>query len=1433
VRKPVAGGVAEPALGAVWRLRYATVCSALTALALLQRPGTIVADTKIDLVINPLGFLQRGLHLWDPTGSFGQAQNQADGYLWPMGPFFLAGDALGIPAWILQRLWWALLLCVAFTGVVAFASRLRIGTPTSRLIAGIAFALTPRVLSELGASSVEAWPMAVAPWVLVPLIGIAGGARLRRSIGLSAMALACAGGVNATAAFAVVPLAILWLAMLRPVRRRVVALVAWAAAAFCATGWWVLPLLIFGPYSTPFLDYTERAEATTSVTDSVTVLRGASQWVAYLGSSYGPIWPAGSRLALDTLAIVATVAVAALGVMGLSRRSMPHRHFLVTGVVLGVALVGFGHVSELPGTLAAFQREFLDGFGAPLRNMHKFDVVLRLPLMLGLAHLVGVMDRVAAARPALQGSQRRPVHGPAALVFLVSIAAVLGVVASALSAGLAPRAGFASVPQYWRDAATWLDEHTDRNRVLVIPAAPFAKYTWGDTGDEITQPLLTVPWGVRNIIPMAPPTTIRLLDAVEAALATGQGSSGLSAVLARSGVQYVLLRSDVDYGRATAARPMVVRQALSRSPGLTSVAAFGPAVGGSSPANDYGLGSAPHALEVFRVGDAVAPVVVYDQSDVATVVGGPESLLDVASAGLLTQAPTVLAGDLGGRKLAGPVLLTDSLRRKDVSFGQSRDNTSATLTTDEMPLARDYAAAGGRTTVQYHGISAIGASSSWSQAGLLTGSRPEHQPFAALDDDPATSWRPAPGLTQGQWLEVTLESPTAIPRIDLQFDLAAGAVPAKVTVNAGIESASVTGIGSSMVVTLPGLHATRTVRITVESALAIRPGGIDVGIAELTIPGVRASRTLIVPRSPAQGSPASVVLSAAPATAACFFAGDDARCAPSAARASEDAGVLDRTVTLPTTGVYTPTIWAQPRPGWQLNAVLDREISRTNPLGIAPSITASSVNVADPAGRPGVLLDGDAGTVWSPSLVDPNPLLHITWLGSQTITGLKLTLAHGVPATLPAGIQVVGDDGVQGGLLRPDGVVMFDRPMKTDDISILFTPAPRQFTFEPYLNDLQPLPLGIGEITALPALPARRLDLDVAVTLSCGSGPTVDIGGQQFQTKLTGTRRDLFELRQMQADVCGAVGEFPIAMSAGEKRLVATRSVIAAATRLVLAPVGRDQTAAGRPSQVRVDLWGSNERRVHIGAAGVPRLLVVRENTNPGWQASLGGRPLESITIDGWQQGWLLPAGAAGDVVLRYLPDSAYRTGLVVGAVLLVALVVLTALPVRRRGTHEPRSRAPRATTGGRFALWLVGGSALILAGGALGAVVVTLAVLIKVAAGPRPHRRWSRWLEAWLPAAFLGTGAWLAVTGVDSHYAVAPQAAGLLTVTVLWFATAFAPARPAGAPGPQGPLQRVVAQRGKDKTTRDGGTEDSRHSTGEGGPVLHPEVLLKNQRVP
>ena len=51
---------------------------------------------------------------------------------------------------------------------------------------------------------------------------------------------------------------------------------------------------------------------------------------------------------------------------------------------------------------------------------------------------------------------------------------------------------------------------------LVLPVAAVGRQEWGWTVDEPVQPVAAGPWASRSQVPLAPPQTIRFLDALTA-----------------------------------------------------------------------------------------------------------------------------------------------------------------------------------------------------------------------------------------------------------------------------------------------------------------------------------------------------------------------------------------------------------------------------------------------------------------------------------------------------------------------------------------------------------------------------------------------------------------------------------------------------------------------------------------------------------------------------------------------------------------------------------------------------------------------------------------------------------------------------------------------------------------------------------------------------
>jgi arabinofuranan 3-O-arabinosyltransferase len=551
---------------------------------------------------------------------------------------------------------------------------------------------------------------------------------------------------------------------------------------------------------------------------------------------------------------------------------------------------------------------------------------------------------------------------------------------------------------------------------------------------------------------------------------------------------------------------------------------------------------------------------------------------------------------------------------------------------------------------------------------------------------------------------------------------------------------------------------------------------------------------------------------------------------------------LDRTLALAQGATYQPSIWARARLGSALDSVLDRESAGSNPSG-TPTVVASSSAVDEPVGRAGAVVDGNPATAWSPSPTDTNPTLRFQWPAPRTISALRFSLQDGTAATYPRTFRIVTDDRTFTALVSY-GEIYFDTSVRTQHLTILPLDRYTAQSFDPYTNVWEALPIAIGEVTFLPDAATAAPALDAAVSLSCGSGPTLSIGESEVRTRLRATLRDLIERREVPALPCDDAGDITpsFRLDPGGVTVVANASELASATRVLLNPTPVASTSA-MPVALTVASWSTNQRRVSLPAHGQDLILVVRENTNRGWRASVGGQVLVPIVVDGWQQGWVVPAGVAGEVELSFVPDRVYRTGLLVGAGLLLLLVGLAVAPVRRRGLHLAPVKAFRSE--GRLATFLIGGAALVVAGGLLGAGAVALAlaaVTLRTLGVQLRHTRTTRIIELLLPACFLLVGGWLALTIDHSHRELWPQVFGTLAVASIWLSVSvLVPRRRGGLRMASSPMIQAlattfdepIAQRGQANPDGHDGGEDEQRLVGAAQSHLDGGNSVNDDGVP
>ena len=538
-----------------------------------------------------------------------------------------------------------------------------------------------------------------------------------------------------------------------------------------------------------------------------------------------------------------------------------------------------------------------------------------------------------------------------------------------------------------------------------------------------------------------------------------------------------------------------------------------------------------------------------------------------------------------------------------------------------------------RTTSRLVGsVMGVGASSSRADPfeGAYVG--PDARPFLAVDGDPATSWQ-ANLLDVHPELTLVLAEPVSRVELALTGQTRGRAIRSVRVVGTSGESLAEVDPDGRATATLPG--PSTQLRLVID-----RKGTLPVGIAEVGgLPGP-TREVLDVPAAPGTGV---VLQRMATGRRPCLDLGPDWACSKQWAAGDEEAGVMERSLPGQVPEV-APTVAVSAVPGEVLATRLD------DALGIR--VESSSSAFEDPAARPGALFDHDPGTAWIPSAQDVHPQVDVTTSGRRTVRSFAVHAAaryEGLTASLVAdGTLVAGP--------VPLGTEVRFAPVRARHWRVLFS---RQAE--------TPLPLRIREVDL--GWPASA-----PVVVTCDDGLGIDVDGRHRAYQLRAGAEAVLSGSPLVAQPC----EGGPASGAGES---ASRTTISSADlpwlrvdRISWLPSGRAATP------VAVEAPEAGTRVVTLPASGQEMVVALTEGFNPGWRAQAGDIPVEAIRLEGWRQGWRVPAHAGVvRLVMDFAPTGSHRRGLLVGLVVALGLAGVAGLALlRREGAAAPYREADR-----------------------------------------------------------------------------------------------------------------------------------------------------------
>jgi arabinofuranan 3-O-arabinosyltransferase len=1250
--------VRRPTLG--WEPVAYLVLGLLAGTAvILTDQGWFTPDTKPEVYLAPVRTLARTLSTWDPDPHLGQPNFQTG--LLPVSLATSVIDALGLPSWLVPRVWRGLLLLVAGWGAVRLFHLLagERSTPAGRVAAAAVYVANPYVVVA-GATTPVLVPYALLPWLLLALARAVREPSSWRWPAAFALAFFLMTGMNAGVVALFMCLAILcYLLYLRLAERAPWSRLAWPtlrclALALLVSLYWLVPAAMAGETGEAVAAFTEHPENVASTSSYSETLRLLGFWVTYFQQDGRAAIPGAVAYLTGPLPLVASFALPVLAAACALLARARARAFAV--ILLAVAvpvMVGlFPPSSPSPfGRLLGRAFEQVPGAIA-FRTTNKAGalVALAYALLFGFAAAELFRRGTAADRPWRA-------------VLAVAVAAVVAVaVLPAWSGGLYPIRY--QVPGYWRQLAGDVNAGPAGSRVLLAPGASNTAYRWGMEGpDDLNLSLFSRPSVVRTTVPNGSFEQTNFLAALDIPISTGAPDREVVAAMARYlGVSEVVVRNDLRWETFGGSRPSVVAERLAGGRSLDLVGAYGhPGQHTVAPVSDF------YPPEQALQDAAVPPLQRYAVAEPRPIartepVGGTMlvdgdnfAIPSLVRLGLAPGEPAFrLLGSVTPAELAASVaggarvVVTDSNRRRTWGSFRTGQNYSSTLRADQpLPISTLtlFGDPDAQTVTRLEGAASVTASGS----GSLLTATPFGKPEFAFDGDRRTAWTTGDfGGAVGQSITLRLARPVEVGEITLRPVLSEPGVQVagvRVRVDAGTVEQAVPAEPEVRVNLPDATTSSLTVEITQVRGFGLNP----VGFWEIGVPGTRVRQVVRLPqtlrrlaaglgpadRARLDTAPIDVVLARAAGEA-----GD---------RFHDEERVLDRELWLPAERDFAVTGLAAAGPGLP-DPVVDQLAGARGDV-----LASSSSRFFDAVGaRASQALDGDPDSAWVPDGRGPGEWIELR------LPGERLDHVEVVQA-VPKGL--VGVDAITAAEVSIDGAKPFLVNLRQGTSRIDF-PARKVERLRLTIDRVAGLggQVRISELRAgtarIPAVPgSRRLR-------GCVELAAVD--GTPLRVRLGGTVGGLAAGRALPVRGCGG----SLHLRAGGHRIVSNPGWLVDLLGLSSpAPAGRPAPSPP-PADLRVTDASRSGMTIRSGVAAAPYYLVVGQGYDRRWRATMDRRPLgPPLLLDGYSVGWRITDQRPHRFQVTFAPQRTAGVALWVSAagLALVAGLLVGPRPLRRR----------------------------------------------------------------------------------------------------------------------------------------------------------------------
>jgi arabinofuranan 3-O-arabinosyltransferase len=350
--------------------------------------------------------------------------------------------------------------------------------------------------------------------------------------------------------------------------------------------------------------------------------------------------------------------------------------------------------------------------------------------------------------------------------------------------------------------------------------------------------------------------------------------------------------------------------------------------------------------------------------------------------------------------------------------------------------------------------------------------------------------------------------------------------------------------------------------------------------------------------------------------------------------------------------------------------------------------------------RPAAVMDDRLDTTWVAAETDRRPKLELEFPYPVFAGEAQFLVDEFVAAARAKEVRLSFDGGPSlSRTVRPDGRVRW--PSRSfSHLAVTFGETWGATNVDGSSGYESPLPVGVSELRLTGVtLPRPALEPTSRTGVPCGFGPELRLGEERVRTRVTGSVEDLMRGTPLKWLACE-----PLPPIQGEVVIHATPSSEFSPSYLRMGP---------QPAPIPVDEVAVTQGRVvhfsDVAPSEEARVVSLAQNYSSGWLArDTEGRSLETLRVDGWKQGWVVPEGTQ-IATAQFTPNTTYRALLMVG---MLALTILAGITVAASGMRRSRD-SPTAATGHRNAIGL---APLLVTLGLLGGWVGAAGAVLGVA---------------------------------------------------------------------------------------------------------------------